>query len=352
VLSDLAQQHARSDQRRSWRAFVDATLVQFVLFPATVGIVLCQGFIWLKPAAVWAAVWEHFALQLAGAALVTALLALLLRRWIWAGVLVALAATHALPVLPSWGDDNVAARPERLRVVSANLYYFATDEAATIAMLRNSGADIIGLVEVTPAWQKAVGTLADIYPYRVDCYSVAPDCENILLSRLPLSNPRAGRLETDAPMLVAGDLQWQGRPMTVAATHITWPLSPAMNERTGLVSNVDDVPLLVGSLPATRQVEQAEALARVLARLPADLVLMGDMNSTPWSRMQRALRAATGLENAAGWRLSWPSWLPAFLRLPIDHVLARGDLVVTSFVAGPKTDSDHLPVIAEIGWRQ
>jgi endonuclease/exonuclease/phosphatase (EEP) superfamily protein YafD len=39
------------------------------------------------------------------------------------------------------------------------------------------------------------------------------------------------------------------------------------------------------------------------------------------------------------------------LRLPLDHILARGHLVVTRFEAGPRTESDHLPVIAEIGWR-
>ncbi|NJM92853.1 MAG: endonuclease/exonuclease/phosphatase family protein, partial [Rhodospirillaceae bacterium] len=47
----------------------------------------------------------------------------------------------------------------------------------------------------------------------------------------------------------------------------------------------------------------------------------------------------------------WPSMLPWPLRLPIDHVLSRGHLVVTDFSAGPEIDSDHFPVIAEIGWR-
>jgi hypothetical protein len=33
-------------------------------------------------------------------------------------------------------------------------------------------------------------------------------------------------------------------------------------------------------------------------------------------------------------------------------VLARGHLVLTGFATGPKTDADHFPVIAEIGWRE
>jgi len=75
------------------------------------------------------------------------------------------------------------------------------------------------------------------------------------------------------------------------------------------------------------------------------------VDGAPWGRVQRAFRAKTGLDNQAGWDFTWPSSLPWPLRLPLDHVLARGHLVVTKFAAGPEIDSDHLPVIAEIGWR-
>ena len=104
-------------------------------------------------------------------------------------------------------------------------------------------------------------------------------------------------------------------------------------------------------LPASRQAGQAGLFAKYLNRLPRDLILMGDFNSVPWGRVQRAFRAKTGLDNQAGWSSSWPSYLPWPLRLPIDHILARGHLAVTQFSIGPETDADHFPVIAEIGWR-
>jgi endonuclease/exonuclease/phosphatase (EEP) superfamily protein YafD len=104
-------------------------------------------------------------------------------------------------------------------------------------------------------------------------------------------------------------------------------------------------------LPLSRQAGQAGLLAKYLNRQPRDLILMGDFNSVPWSRVQRAFRGKTGLDNEAGWASSWPTFLPWPLRLPIDHILARGHLAVTKFSAGPETDSDHFPVVAEIGWR-
>ncbi|HSE76355.1 MAG TPA: endonuclease/exonuclease/phosphatase family protein, partial [Dongiaceae bacterium] len=111
-------------------------------------------------------------------------------------------------------------------------------------------------------------------------------------------------------------------------------------------------PWYLPGLPPIQQVSEAANLARFLDTLPPDVILMGDMNGVPWGRVQRALRGKAGLDNAAGWVLSWPSSLPLPLRLPLDHVLTRGHLVVTSFAAGPKTDSDHFPVVAEIGWRE
>lgn len=46
--------------------------------------------------------------------------------------------------------------------------------------------------------------------------------------------------------------------------------------------------------------------------------------------------------------LSWPSWSPAFLRLPLDHVLARGRARVATTWLGPISGSGHPPILAEI----
>lgn len=242
------------------------------------------------------------------------------------------------------------ASPDRLKVISANLYYRAADQAQTLQMLRSSGADLIGLVEVTPAWREALTSLSDIYPYVADCFDVAPTCEHMLLSRTPFVAQRSAQILRSGPVIAGGDVRWQGRVVTVLVTHLAWPLLRDERQLPGHVLDADDISYLSVALPAIRQARQADALARALGNLPRDLILMGDFNSAPWSRVQRAFRAATGLDNRSGWALTWPTWLPWMLRLPLDHVLARGSLAVTDFAAGAPTDSDHLPVIAEVGW--
>jgi len=96
------------------------------------------------------------------------------------------------------------------------------------------------------------------------------------------------------------------------------------------------------------QSQQARNLAQYLEGLGPDLVLMGDFNSVPWSRTQKALRAATGLKNDGPMVPTWPSWQPSWIRLPIDQIFTRGALTRLDFRHGKYIGSDHLPVEAEI----
>ena len=314
-------------------------------------LAFCQGAIWLQPMSPLPASIEHFALPLSTVAAAAAVLALLIRRWVSLAVSCFLAASLVWPAYPLLLQPVDAGNGARLKVLSANLWYAAREHDKTLDLLMSSEADIIGLVEVAPEWQRALAPLIAKYPHHVDCLDTESFCETILLSKLPIVRPFAGRVWRSNPIVAGGEVDWQGRRITVFVTHFTWPLERIDDSKWADASDPSQVPDLPGPLPATRQALHAGRLAKFLDDWPADAIVMGDFNSAPWSRVQKAFRAATGLDNPAGWQTTWPRWLPWPLRLPLDHVLARGHLVVTSFAAGPATNSDHLPVIAEIGWR-
>jgi endonuclease/exonuclease/phosphatase (EEP) superfamily protein YafD len=313
------------------------------------GLLSCQVVMWLKPLSPNLSLIEQFAVHLVSLATIGTCLALVLRRWIQMAVLAALASTLAWPVLASHRPAVEVVEGPRLKVVSANLWFAAPTHQRTIEFLMASDADIISLIEVSESWQLALEPLFAKYPYKVDCFAAIPECETILLSKLPIKTPRAERVLGGAPVVVGGEVDWNGKRFEVLATHLAWPFTPDYDQRWRVNSNA--APTLEGRLPASRQASQADNLAKLLNTLPQDLVVMGDFNGAPWSRLQSAFNNATGLENAAGWEPSWPTMLPWPLRLPIDHILSRGHLVVTDFSAGPDVDSDHFPVIAEIGWR-
>ena len=312
------------------------------------GLLLCQVTIWSQPVSPRLALLDEFAVQLSGLALLGAALALVTKRWILMAVLVALAVTLASPLLAHRSQAAVVTDGPRLKVLSANLFYFATDHRRTLDLLMTSKSDIIGLIELTPAWQRELAPLIAKYPYRVDCFESGAYCEHMLLSKLPIVKPYAGGAGGNAPIIAGGEILWNGRPIAVYATHLMWPL--AIDQRLPGPTDVSAASYLPG-LPPIVQAREAANLALFLETQQADAIVMGDFNGAPWGRVQRAFRAKTGLDNRVGWDFTWPSSLPWPPRQPHDQVLARGPLVGPPVGAGPATASAHFPVIAEIGWR-
>ena len=287
--------------------------------------------------------------QFAAAGLILAVVLLALKSRKAAVLALGLALWNVWPVAGDFagGSPAQANAVPPLKVISFNLYYANNDPAATLAYLTQSGADVIGLVEATPRLKAALAPLQALYPYGVDCIDSDPYCEIMLLSKHPLRKLYAGPIEGRYPYVAEAELNWSGRPVTIAMTHLSWPFllpgKPVLNA-TGLASAPPEFP----DVPRLTQSIQAANLAQHVNKLPQDLVLMGDFNSASWSAMQEAFRIETGLDNRGHYRPRWPSWAWPVFRLPIDHVFVRGGPRIAAIRTGPAVGSDHLPIEAEI----
>jgi len=94
-----------------------------------------------------------------------------------------------------------------------------------------------------------------------------------------------------------------------------------------------------------------EFIQRV-AQEKGKVIIVGDFNMTPWSQNFRYLLSKTHLKDSrsgAGLGLSWPTIFPAFMRLPLDHVLTSQDITIQNRTLGPKMGSDHFPLVTELG---
>jgi endonuclease/exonuclease/phosphatase (EEP) superfamily protein YafD len=296
------------------------------------------------------AFFESFRLQLGVVGAVLAVIGLLFRpRWmVLLGVLAAAWNLVILwPYLPGWHAAPAAEEPGALKVVSVNLWYRNDSYDAAVNYLRETDADVIGLVEVTPQWLTALQPLFERYPFRADCMQTMPPCEIMLLSKHPFKKSFAGRIEGKRPSIVWGEIDFAGKAIAVAETHFSWPLLPSTDNVQATVAGTLMPEPLVGSDPLV-QSQQGSALAQYIANLDEDLVLMGDFNSVPWSTTHQVFRAATGLHNEGPMVETWPAWGPFWMRLPIDHIFVRGGLERRNFRHGPYVGSDHLPVEAEI----
>jgi len=97
--------------------------------------------------------------------------------------------------------------------------------------------------------------------------------------------------------------------------------------------------------------EHLTALAELVKGIDGPVVVGGDFNISPWSGNWKDFILASGLKEArmgATLGPSWPEWLPAFGRIPIDHILVSSSIGVDSIGIGNNSFSDHFSIFADL----
>ena len=276
----------------------------------------------------------HFRIQLAVGALLLLLLALLLRKR-WSGAL-ALAALLAnlypiWPYLPGLGRAE-AQPPPSLRVMAFNLHSSNADLAGVEAYMARVRPDFVLLTELPPGADAWLAGLEPDFPHQaVDRLSSAFDVA--FLSRAPIAAADFDRsVSSYLPVLTARlcdpAAAEQAHCLTVIGLHAANPLG-----NSGL---------------RDRQLRLA---AQKTAAVADGMVLMlGDLNTTPWSPIfGEVLEQGRLRDSAQGFALkgTWMSRNPLF-GLPIDHVLLGEGIAAASRRVGPGLGSDHYPVVTEV----
>lgn len=291
------------------------------------------GSFWLGDLAV------HFPVQYAGLALVLFVVFLVRRSAGWAALALGLAAFNAMsaaPVLaarappaPSAAIRGDAA-PVRVRIASINVLYTSGQFQRVADFIHLEKPDAVVLVEMTPAWREGLASIEREFPYRYETRGVGNRGVH-LWSRLPLKDasdlPIGARQE---PAVQATLTAPGGHLLRLFGVHTSWPISPGSAGR------------------RNTQFGHMAQHARATASLP--LVIVGDLNVSPFSPHFRKLLADGRLRSAAdgfGWQPTWPSFmLPAGIQ--IDHALVNPAVTVQSFRRGPFDGSDHRPIIVDL----
>jgi endonuclease/exonuclease/phosphatase (EEP) superfamily protein YafD len=243
-----------------------------------------------------------------------------------------------------------AASGATLTVMSFNMLGFNQHPEAVVAALRASGADLIGIQELSPDAAAAIRReLAREYPYQA--LDPQPAVFGMgVISRYPLR-----------PIEVALPGHWVGTPQVLNVDVAGMPITLANVHAISLFHTVD------GDLNQT--VREREAQARQIAALAgsrsAPLVVLGDFNTTPLSVAYRTITGELGDAWSAGGQglggtfpsgvsgsgaslrianIAVPNWL-----VRIDYVFHSPELTALSSRIGPWDGySDHRPVIATL----
>ena len=213
------------------------------------------------------------------------------------------------------------------RVLVSNVWCLNQSSARLERLIHQAAPDVIVLVEMTPRWRAALRHQEATYPFikvvtRPGGFGIA------CFSRIPMESAEVVRIgRVGLPSLVMR-LRLDGRPLMLVATH---PSSPLKFRRW------------------QRRDQQLDAVARFAGQQSGPLLLMGDLNTTPWSpSFQQLLRLSKLRDSRVGYgvQASWPVWGP-LLRIPIDHCLVSSGIVVHQRRRGPAIGSDHFPILVE-----
>jgi endonuclease/exonuclease/phosphatase (EEP) superfamily protein YafD len=218
--------------------------------------------------------------------------------------------------------------PVRLRVASINVLYTNSDYARVIDFVQRERPDAVAMLEMTAQWRQALAGLDKIYPHRYQTIGVGGRGMTFW-TRLPMKDVSVLPIGVRQEPAIQATLEVQGREIRLFAVHLTWPLAPPS---------------------AGRRNRQLELLAERARAVTSPLVVIGDMNLTPFSPYFEQLLAEGHLHSAAdgfGWQATWPSFFP-LAGIQIDHALVNSRAAVEHFSRGTATGSDHLPIVTDL----
>lgn len=301
----------------------------------TTALVLLSGGPWLIAVASLSGHghrWIDILAQFVGPALVAAItlfaVALAVRSKVAVAVTALVLTLVVIAGSPQWfPTKGWAAEEPGITLYFANLYVGNGDAEAIARSIHAAEADTVVLIEVGDDARPALDRVLSEHPYRV----VTPrrpggagPSVSVIASRWPLTERP---IELMHAFAVAAEAQTPSGPVTIAGVHLTrpWPYQYQW-----------------------AQIIQAQELIAWRNGITGPLVVAGDFNSVSSARIGRMIRSEAGLIAAPGWPGTWPSFLPVWAGMTIDHVYRTPDLALTQRRVGRDNGSDHRPVVVRL----
>jgi endonuclease/exonuclease/phosphatase (EEP) superfamily protein YafD len=275
---------------------------------------------------------SHFRVQYAALLLILAVAYAVGRKFKLGLVFICFALVNASVVLPyCFTGRNVGhfANSTKFRIVLINVHTENQRYALVETFIRQNAPDVLVLEEVNDLWMQHLGPLHDFLPY--SCEQSQSDNFGIaLFSKLPLTNALIRSFGAAGVPSVSAEVEICGRRVLLIGTH---PLPPGSAANTHLRD------------------EQLAAVAEFVMARQMPTILVGDLNTTPWSSSFREFQHKSRLADSArgfGYQPTWPTMLLPML-IPLDHCLVSSELQIINRRRGVNVGSDHFPLVVEIG---
>ncbi len=253
------------------------------------------------------------------------------RRWLLVGITGTCMAVHLFYILPVYlspRESLAGPKSETVKILTSNVRRNNTHYQSVLDLISKETPDVVTLQELDNVWLEALKSLDETYPYR-RITKVNSRERLALYSRLPIiasSEKNFGSFRI--PALIA-TLDVKGHHLVVYTSHLISPTT---------------------IMDARARNQALLQLAQEIHLVKESVVLVGDMNISPWSPYFYDLLRTSGLKDSRdgfGIQASWPTFVPLFL-IPVDHCLVHPSIQVLDRRVGPKIGSDHYPVLIKL----
>lgn len=219
-----------------------------------------------------------------------------------------------------------------VKICSVNLELINTDIKSLESLIESEQPDVLMMMEITPKWAELLNnsSISQSYPFKIKevrqgYFGIA------LFSKIKLSNTEI--IESGIHRLpnIKSEIKLINKTITLIGSHPP----PPIDKRHFKLRN-----------------EQYKQINGIIKSIKTPLVLMGDFNSTSHSKSLKLLTNIIDLKDSRigkGLQPSWSLYNKSIMPLALDHIFVSKEIHVLNRYTGPNINSDHKPIIIEIG---
>jgi len=240
-------------------------------------------------------------------------------------ILIAIPMSRVVP----WyiGSDDTATS-SNLKIFSANVKASNYNYHSFIELVNACNPDILIVIEATSIWQMQLKKLKDSLPFLL-VHESDGVAGIMLFSKYPMLH-KSIHVHSSKMATLTAEISGEHNNFSIAAVH---PIRPGIRHG----SRLRDHNLL--------------EISKVLRTISGRLIVIGDLNTTMWSKGYTEFVTSNNILNASkgdGIIPTWGKYLKSLLSIPIDHCFTRGEFNVHSLHAVEISGSDHDGLVLEV----
>lgn len=259
---------------------------------------------------------------------VLAVFSCLKRKWWHLAAVASITIVNLSPMLNLFQKGIEVGQGEDLKVVQVNVEYCNRKFDVLLKWLKQVDPDVIAVEELSHEWDVA---LRKQFPNHSAFTIPKENYYGIgIYSKKQLQDARAfvpPGVKPVEPAILAR-VPCKGGLLNLASVHVFAPHLP------------DDF---------RRRNMQMRSIAEEVGSHTSSTVLLGDLNSVPWSNEMVRFKKVTNLRDSRiGFGLVNTCLVKHLFWVPIDYCLVSPGIRVQKLTTGPSFGSDHLPVLLEL----